>query len=136
MSRSSSDSDISGAPALAGQAALVTGGTRNIGLRIATRLRDAGAAVVVCGRTSPAELPAGLSFVAGDVRDAEQVAAVVDTAVQRYGRLDLLVNNAGGGPAVPAADVTPNLAMAVVRLNLLAPFFVAQAANAVMRAQP
>jgi NAD(P)-dependent dehydrogenase (short-subunit alcohol dehydrogenase family) len=130
MSPSSSGSD------LYGKAALVTGGTRNIGLRIAQRLASAGASVTVCGRKQPADLPAGLSFVAGDVREADQAAAVVDAVTQTYGGLDLLVNNAGGGPAVPAADVSPNLASAVVRLNLLAPFYVAQAANAVMQAQP
>jgi NAD(P)-dependent dehydrogenase (short-subunit alcohol dehydrogenase family) len=121
---------------LAGKAAIVTGGTRNIGLRIAERLRDAGASVLACGRRSPDALPDGLDFFAADVRDADAAAAVVAEAVRRYGRLDLLVNNAGGGPAVPAADIPANLATAVVRLNLLAPFFVAQAANAVMQAQP
>jgi len=120
---------------LAGRAAIVTGGTRNIGLRIAERLRDAGASVLVCGRREPESLPDGVTFVAGDVRDAEQAGAVVAEAVRRYGRLDLLVNNAGGSPSVPAADVAPNLATAVLRLNLLAPFFVAQAANAVMQQQ-
>jgi NAD(P)-dependent dehydrogenase (short-subunit alcohol dehydrogenase family) len=136
MSRSSSVSDQAEPASLKGQAALVTGGTRNIGLRIAQRLRGAGADVMVCGRTEPAELPAGLSFVAADVRDPGQVAALVQRVLQTYGRLDLLVNNAGGGPAVPAADVSPNLATAVIRLNLLAPFFVAQAANAIMQTQP
>jgi NAD(P)-dependent dehydrogenase (short-subunit alcohol dehydrogenase family) len=130
MSPSSSGSELSG------KAALVTGGTRNIGLRVAQRLASAGASVMVCGRTEPADLPAELSFVAGDVRDADQAAAVVGAVRQTYGRLDLVVNNAGGGPAVPAAGISPNLASAVVRLNLLAPFYVAQAANAVMQAQP
>jgi NAD(P)-dependent dehydrogenase (short-subunit alcohol dehydrogenase family) len=47
----------------------------------------------------------------------------------------VVVNNAGGGPSVPAADASPKLVTSIVRLNLLAPFFVAQAANAVMRKQ-
>ncbi len=129
MSPSSSDSD------LANRVALVTGGTRNIGLRIAQRLHEAGARVVVCSRRQPTELPAGLSFVATDVRDPEQADSLVTEVVHQHGRIDLLVNNAGGGPPVAAADVSPNLATAVVRLNLLAPFFVAQAANAVMQSQ-
>jgi len=116
---------------LDGQVALVTGGTRGIGLGIAKRLRAAGARVLVCGRTQPDGLD--VPFVAADVREPDQARAAVDEAVRRFGRLDLLVNNAGGGPSVPAADVPPNLATAVVRLNLLAPFFVAQAAHAVMR---
>ena len=123
------------AGALAGRAALVTGGTRGIGLAIASRLLDAGASVLVCGRSEPARLPAGLEFTPADVRDPAQAAAAVGETVSRFGRLDLVVNNAGGSPSVPAATASPNLITAVVRLNLLAPFFVAQAANAIMQEQ-
>jgi NAD(P)-dependent dehydrogenase (short-subunit alcohol dehydrogenase family) len=121
--------------ALAGQAALVTGGTRGIGLAIAERLADSGARVLVCGRSQPNGLPAGIEFAAADVCDPDQAAAVVAEAVRRFGRLDLVVNNAGGSPLVPAASASPNLITSVVRLNLLAPFFVAQAANAIMQGQ-
>ena len=136
MSRSSSVSETAEPSGLQGQVALVTGGTRNIGLHIAKRLRAAGAEVMVCGRKEPAELPAGLSFVAADVREPDQAVALVGRVTGTYGRLDVLVNNAGGGPAMPAADASPNLATSIIRLNLLAPFFVAQAANAVMQTQP
>jgi len=121
---------------LTGRAALVTGGTRGIGLAIARRLRSSGASVLVCGRSQPDRLPAGLDFAAADVRDPDQAAAVVNEAARRFGRLDIVVNNAGGSPSVPAAVASPNLVMAVVRLNLLAPFFVAQAANVIMQDQP
>jgi NAD(P)-dependent dehydrogenase (short-subunit alcohol dehydrogenase family) len=121
---------------LAGRAALVTGGTRGIGLAIAGRLLGAGANVLVCGRSEPDRLPPGLDFAAADVRDPDQAAAVVSAAARRLGRLDIVVNNAGGSPSVPAAVASPNLVTAVVRLNLLAPFFVAQAANAIMQDQP
>jgi NAD(P)-dependent dehydrogenase (short-subunit alcohol dehydrogenase family) len=123
------------AAGLTGRVALVTGGTRGIGLAIAMRLRDHGARVLVCGRSHPGRLPAGLEFAAADVRDPDQVAAAVGEAVSRFGRLDIVVNNAGGSPSVPAASASPNLITSVVRLNLLAPFFVAQAANTVMQAQ-
>jgi NAD(P)-dependent dehydrogenase (short-subunit alcohol dehydrogenase family) len=120
---------------LSGRAALVTGGTRGIGLAIARRLHGCGAAVLVCGRTEPGRLPAGLEFAAADVRDPDQAAAVVAETGRRFGRLDIVVNNAGGSPSVPAASASPNLITAVVRLNLLAPFFVAQAANSIMQEQ-
>src|SRR5215472_17149028 len=120
---------------LSGQVALVTGGTRGIGLVIAQRLRSAGAAVLTCGRREPAAVPDGMQFTAADVREPDQAAAVVAEAVRRLGRLDIVVNNAGGSPSVPAASAPPSLITAVVRLNLLAPFFVGQAANAVMQEQ-
>lgn len=123
------------APDLAGHCALVTGGTRGIGLAIARRLMAAGARVLVCGRSQPGQLPAGVEFAAADVREPNQAAAVVGEANRRFGRLDIVVNNAGGSPSVPAASASPNLVTSIVRLNLLAPYFVAQAANAVMQEQ-
>ncbi|MHB8328729.1 MAG: SDR family oxidoreductase [Acidimicrobiales bacterium] len=125
-----------------GRAVVVTGGSRGVGHAIATSFLDAGADVVVCGRSEPAigELPSAggrsASFVAADVRDAEQAAAVVTAAVERHGRLDVLVNNAGGSQAGPAAEASARFVSSVVALNLLAPFYCAQAANAVMQAQP
>lgn len=120
---------------LTGRAAIVTGGTRGIGRTIAARLRDHGANVLVCGRKQPDTLDEGITFVAADVREPQQAAHLVAEAVRHFGRLDLVVNNAGGSPSVPADTAPPNLSTAVLRLNLLAPFFVAQAANAVMREQ-
>src|SRR5215470_10089796 len=124
-----------GPSSLSGKAALVTGGTRGIGLVIAERFAAAGADVMVCGRSQPDQQSAGVLFAAADVRDPDQAAAVVGTAARSFGRLDVVVNNAGGSPSAPAASASPNLITAVVRLNLLAPFFVAQAANTVMQAQ-
>jgi len=120
---------------LSGRVALVTGGTRGIGLGIAQVLAAAGALVVVCGRNEPLSLPEGLRFVAADVRDPDQARLPVDQAVDRYGRLDVLVNNAGGSPPADAATVSPRFVRKIVELNLLAPFYVAQAANARMQQQ-
>jgi NAD(P)-dependent dehydrogenase (short-subunit alcohol dehydrogenase family) len=120
---------------LSGRVALVTGGTRGIGLGIAGAFAAAGASVVVCGRNRPASLPEALSFVVADVRDPEQARLAVEEAVARFGRIDVLVNNAGGAPAADAATVSPRFVQKVVELNLLAPFYVAQAANARMQQQ-
>jgi hypothetical protein len=120
---------------LSGRVAVVTGGTRGIGLGIAQAFAAAGATVLVCGRNRPSSLPEGLCFVAADVRDPDQARLPVDQAMERYGRLDVLVNNAGGAPAAAAATVSPRFVRKVVELNLLAPFYVAQAANARMQQQ-
>ena len=113
---------------LAGQVAVVTGGTRGLGRDIATALAQAGCAVTVCGRNAPSDLPHGVTFTAADIRDANQARALVDGVAERHGRLDIVVNNAGGSPAVPAEDASPRFAEAIFRLNLMAPLFVAQAA--------
>jgi NAD(P)-dependent dehydrogenase (short-subunit alcohol dehydrogenase family) len=86
--------------------------------------------VVVCGRH---EVPG--SFYQCDVRDPEQVAGLVDAVIADHRRIDVLVNNAGGTPYAPAADMSPRLAERVVALNLLAPFYVAQRVNRVMQRQ-
>ena len=119
-----------------GRVVIVTGGTKGVGRGITERFVGAGASVVVCGRNEPPEpLPDGVSFVAADVRDPDQVAAVVDHAVSAHGRLDVLVNNAGGAPAADSATASPRFNESIVRLNLLAPFTFAQRANAVMQGQ-
>ena len=119
-----------------GRVVIVTGGTKGVGRGITERFRSAGASVVVCARSDPPEpLPDGVSFVAADVRDPDQVAAVVDHAVDAHGRIDVLVNNAGGAPSADSATVSPRFNESIVRLNLLAPFTFAQRANAVMQQQ-
>jgi NAD(P)-dependent dehydrogenase (short-subunit alcohol dehydrogenase family) len=119
---------------------LVTGGVRGVGLGISRVLLEAGATVVTCARNAPAEPVAAGSATAEfhqcDVRDAEQVERLVATVVARHGRIDGLVNNAGGAPYVPAAEASPRLHAKIVELNLLAPLLVAQAVNAVLQGQP
>ena len=119
---------------LSGRVVLVTGGTRNIGRAISERFAAAGATVVACGRTDPGPLD-GLEFVACDVREPDSVAAMIDDVVERHGRLDIVVNNAGGSPPAAAAEASPRFNERIVALNLLAPMYVAQAANGVMQAQ-
>ncbi|MFE2293838.1 SDR family oxidoreductase [Streptomyces sp. NPDC059452] len=125
---------------LTGRAAIVTGGTKGIGAVIAEAFLAAGAEVMVCGRTAPATPPSAdgrrAAFRPTDVRDPAAAAELVAAATERFGRLDVLVNNAGGSPDADAATVSPRFVEKVVALNLLAPFYVAQAANLVMRAQP
>jgi NAD(P)-dependent dehydrogenase (short-subunit alcohol dehydrogenase family) len=117
-----------------GRVVLVTGGTRGIGRVIAEAFAAAGAQVVVCARSEPAgRLP--FHFVRADLREPDQAAAVIDETVRVCGRLDVLVNNAGGSPSADAATVSPRFAAKVVALNLLAPFYVAQQANAIMQQQ-
>ena len=86
------------------KAVLITGGNRGIGRGIAEAFLEAGANVAVCGRKESEELPSAggrnAIFVAADVRDAEQVEAMVNEVVERLGRLDVLVNNAGGSLAI------------------------------------
>jgi NAD(P)-dependent dehydrogenase (short-subunit alcohol dehydrogenase family) len=118
-----------------GRVALVTGGARGVGRGITRRLLDAGAKVVICGRTEPDELPEGVSFVAADVREPEQVDALVATIVDVHGRLDIAVNNAGGAPYALAADASPRFSDKIVGLNLMSVIHVSKAANAVMQQQ-
>jgi NAD(P)-dependent dehydrogenase (short-subunit alcohol dehydrogenase family) len=124
-----------------GTTVLVTGGTKGIGHAIAERFLAAGAEVVVCGRNEPpaSSLPSAggrtASFLAADVRDPASAVSLVESAAARLGRLDVLVNNAGGSPSADAATVSPRFFEKIVALNLLAPFYVAQPANKVMQSQ-
>lgn len=124
---------------LSGQVAIVTGGGRGVGRGITQRFLDAGAKVIICGRNQPEQLPKGEEheaiFVAADVRDIEAIQNVVRITTDRFGRLDALVNNAGGAPYAVAADASPRFHEKILALNLTAPLHFAQAANAVMQGQ-
>ena len=123
-----------------GRVALVTGGTRGVGRGIALALLEAGAEVAICGRKPP-ETPVEASgrpalFLPCDVRAADQAAALVNDVAQRFGRLDLLVNNAGGSPVADAATASPRFSESIIALNLIGPLHLSQAANKIMQAQP
>lgn len=120
---------------LAGRVVLVTGGQRGVGLGITTQFVAAGATVVTCGR-SDVEIPvAGTHHRICDVRSASEVSALIDGVVVEFGRLDVLVNNAGGAPYAMAADASVNFHDKIMQLNLNSPLMLMQAANAVMQQQ-
>jgi NAD(P)-dependent dehydrogenase (short-subunit alcohol dehydrogenase family) len=131
--------DHTGLADFTGRGVIVTGGTRGIGRVIAETFLVSGADVLVCGRNEPGQLPAAggrqAVFTAADVRDPSQARAMVAAALDAFGRLDVLVNNAGGSPNADSAGVSPRFVERIVALNLLAPFYVSQPANAVMQQQ-
>ena len=124
---------------MTGRVVIVTGGCRGIGAGISERFLTAGAEVVICCRHEPDLLPAAAGrtavFIAADVREVADIDTVVSTAADRFGRLDVLVNNAGGAPAADAATASPRFSASVITLNLIAPLNVAQRANKVMQRQ-
>ncbi len=124
---------------LDGAVVLVTGGVRGVGAGISRTFLRAGATVVTCAR-NPGDHPVEADgrtaeFLPCDVRDPERVQDLIDGIVARYGRLDTLVNNAGGSPFALAADASPKFHSKIVELNLLSPLLVSQVANAVMQTQ-
>ncbi len=129
---------------VAGKVAVVTGGNVGIGRSIARRLLVEGCSVVTCSRRDYDAPPAaeGLDGVEGrivhmscDVREPEQVEAVVTGAVDAFGGLDILVNNAGGSPAAEAATASPRFFAAVIATNLTSVMVFSQKGNAVMQQQ-
>lgn len=110
-----------------GQVALVTGGGTGIGRATALELAATGAEVVICGRreeplreTAEAIETAGGSALAvsADIREPDQVERVVDAALDRFGAIDVLVNNAGGQFEAPAEEISDKGWRAVGRLSL------------------
>lgn len=121
---------------LAGRVAIVTGGGTGIGRAIAEEYAALGAAVALCGRRIEpvTEVADGIVARGGkahaasvDIRDADAIGAFVDAVAARFGRVDVLVNNAGGQFPSPAQDISPRGFEAVVRNNLLGTFNVTHA---------
>ena len=110
----------------------MTGGVRGVGAGISAVFAAHGATVVTCARRAVEGLP--YEFILRRARcglRGELVAAIVD----RHGRLDVVVNNAGGSPYALAADASPKFHEKIIALNLLGMLHVSQRANAVMQNQ-
>jgi NAD(P)-dependent dehydrogenase (short-subunit alcohol dehydrogenase family) len=129
---------------ISGKVAIVTGGNVGIGQSIARTLLQEGASVVTCSRRDYDSPPAaeGLEGVEGriihmtcDVREADQVEAVVERAINEFGRLDILVNNAGGSPGADSATASPRFFAAIAAINLTGVLVFSQKANAYMQKQ-
>lgn len=133
---------------LDGRTAIVTGSSRGIGKSIAHRFAEEGANVVVTSRSSEqadnvadeiaAELDVSGGTVLGvevDVADYEAVQSLVDAAVAEFGRLDIMVNNAGVTRIAPATELTPEDWRQVVDVDLTGVFFGSQLAGRQMIAQ-
>ncbi|MFT6887986.1 MAG: NAD(P)-dependent dehydrogenase (short-subunit alcohol dehydrogenase family) [Halioglobus sp.] len=122
-----------------GKSVIVTGGGKGIGAGISKCFLAAGANVLICGRTEPDELPHSgdnmVLFTPCDVRDFEQIEACVQFAQDQFGRVDVLINNAGGAPYADATTVSPRFSESIIRLNLIAPLNFSQAANRIMQTQ-
>ena len=128
---------------LANKVAVVTGGTRGIGLSIAQRLLKEGAKVYICGRDSghlksalellQKDLKDAADGIAADVRRYEACRKVVQGAAERFGGLDILVNNAGVGCFKPVDQLTPDEWDTTIETNLSGVFYCCREAIPLMR---
>jgi len=129
---------------LQGQVAIVTGGAQGIGLAIAARLAADGSALVIADLNAEGAERAASSLseagptalaIGADITSDQGRARIVSAALERHGRIDVLVNNAGILPRVPLMEVTPEVWHRTMQVNLDAAFFCSQAVLPAMRAQ-
>lgn len=118
---------------------IVTGGTMGAGKGIALRFLEMGAEVIICARHEP-KSPVAFEarealFIAANVRKLEDIDRVVEEVMTRHGRIDVLINNAGGSPPADAATASPRFSASIIDLNLTAPLNFAQKVNAIMQEQ-
>jgi NAD(P)-dependent dehydrogenase (short-subunit alcohol dehydrogenase family) len=127
---------------LAGKVAIVTGASSGLGVAFATGLADAGADVAICARRVEKleetkirveALGRRCLAVRADVANPDDCDRVVAETVDQLGKLDVLINNAGVGTAVPATRETPDEFRRVIDINLNGSYFMAQACARAMR---
>ena len=120
---------------LEGRVALVTGGGTNLGKAAAAELARCGASVVIAGRRqdvleeAAGEIGGRCAAVSGDIRDREGAEQIVRSMLDRHGRLDFLLNNAGGQYFVPAEGIAIKGWRAVQRLNVTGTLAMSRAAH-------
>jgi len=127
-----------------GKVVLITGGAKRVGAAICRRLHASGANLMLHYRASAGEarlLQAELNHVRADsvaliqadLLDLNKLPSIVEQTVQRFGRLDALVNNASSFYATPVGEITPSSWDDLIGTNLRAPLFVAQAAASALK---
>ena len=119
------ESEIFAPNLLSGKVALVTGGGTGLGKATALELARCGASVLIAGRRAEvlegavAEIgAASADWIAGDIRERDEAERIVASTLERYGRIDVLVNNAGGQYFTPAEGIAAKGWRAVWRLNV------------------
>lgn len=128
---------------LAGRVAVVTGGSKGIGLAIAKALSESGANVVICSRNADeaakvageldAKASGSVTGVGCDMRKYEEVRRLIAETAERLGRLDILINNAGVGGFAPIDEITPDHWLQIIETNLNGAFFASHEAIPRMR---
>ncbi len=125
---------------LTGRVAIVTGGNGGIGLGMAKGLQDAGARVAIAGRNAAkgaaalAELGGDAIFLTVDVTEKAQCVAMVEAALAAFGRLDILINNAGTTVRKAPQDLSEEEFRMVMDVNLTSAFLASQAAYPALKA--
>ena len=128
--------------ALGGKVAIVTGASSGLGVEFALAFAQAGADLAICARRKSrlAETHAQVEqfgrrcvAITADVSEPEDCDAVVQETLAAYGQLDVLINNAGIGTAVPATRETPDEFRRVIEVNLYGSYWMAQACGRVMK---
>jgi NAD(P)-dependent dehydrogenase (short-subunit alcohol dehydrogenase family) len=121
-----------------GKVAVVTGGSSGIGQATAHALAEQGARVLITGRNAErlsqtAQNITGIKTLVADSADPANSAQIVQTALDHWGRIDLVVNNAGAGHPMPMTDYAPEAIAAISNVNITAPSLLVHSARPALR---